>query len=337
MIPKNRQPSHPGEILLEEYFNSGIIKLVDFKTLKTIPKNHLIKGKPINNEKGALVNEAFFTTFIRKDYIGKEWEAEYISPDILNKEVIIDVNKRSRYSDTDLGSIPIQIDGVIKNDVSLIYGFYNDKDDNNVKCIYLPLERFEALYSRDNQLFMDEFTEIKLEVNSMENIEKALRFLKKNNIKVYSTQENLLRINSIINTIKLIFFTLGLILLSISGIGIFNTIILSISERSKEIGIIKALGGSFLSIQLLFLMESLYIGIIGGLIGLAGGYIVSIFINFIYKVNVNEEGLGMERLSSISWELILMGLVIPIILSVLVAYIPSKKATKRDVLSSINK
>ncbi|WP_303841985.1 ABC transporter permease [Selenomonas ruminantium] len=63
--------------------------------------------------------------------------------------------------------------------------------------------------------------------------------------------------------------------LIVGGIGIMNIMMVSVTERTREIGIRKALGATFMNIMTQFLIESMVIGIIGGLIGIAVGCIAS--------------------------------------------------------------
>ena len=66
--------------------------------------------------------------------------------------------------------------------------------------------------------------------------------------------------------------------LLVGGIGIMNIMMVSVTERTREIGIRKALGATFKAIMTQFLIESVVIGVIGGLIGIAFGCFASVMI-----------------------------------------------------------
>ena len=63
--------------------------------------------------------------------------------------------------------------------------------------------------------------------------------------------------------------------LLVGGIGIMNIMMVSVTERTREIGIRKALGATFMNIMTQFLIESMVIGVAGGLIGIAFGCLAS--------------------------------------------------------------
>ena len=72
---------------------------------------------------------------------------------------------------------------------------------------------------------------------------------------------------------------IGAVSLFVAAIGITNTMMMSIYERTKEIGVMKVLGCDLRNIRSLFLMEAGFIGFIGGIIGLALSYSISVVIN----------------------------------------------------------
>ena len=149
--------------------------------------------------------------------------------------------------------------------------------------------------------------------------------------------------------IELMLGGLGAISLLVAAIGITNTMTMSVSERTKEIGIMKALGCYIKDIRMLFLMEAGSIGLIGGVIGLIFSFIASIGIN-LYSFGVLQTGFPWEllknavfgspdaaRVSVISPALIIFALVFALFVGLVSGYHPANKAVKVSALEAIRK
>ena len=86
---------------------------------------------------------------------------------------------------------------------------------------------------------------------------------------------------------------IGAVSLFVAAIGIANTMMMSIYERTKEIGVIKVLGCSLRNIKQMFLLEAAFIGFIGGLVG----NILSFLISFVINAIVASSGaMGVEEI-----------------------------------------
>lgn len=126
---------------------------------------------------------------------------------------------------------------------------------------------------------------------------------------------------------------IGAVSLLVAAIGITNTMMMSIYERTKEIGIIKVLGCDMRNIQTLFLMEAGMIGLIGGIIGGVLSYSLSALINMIAKAS--GEGGMMSQLSYIPPWLAILSLVFAVIVAMIAGFFPSLRAMKLSPLAAI--
>lgn len=127
---------------------------------------------------------------------------------------------------------------------------------------------------------------------------------------------------------------IGAVSLIVAAIGIANTMMMSIYERTKEIGIMKVLGCDMRNIQGMFLLEAGYIGFIGGVAGLGLSYGLSAIINLIVK-NMN---LGMSTsvgLSYIPLWLAAVSLVFSVLVGMAAGFFPSLRAMKLSPLAAI--
>ena len=76
------------------------------------------------------------------------------------------------------------------------------------------------------------------------------------------------------NTMSILLIAVASVVFVVGGIGIMNVLFVSVKERTREIGILKALGSSRKDILLQFLLEANFISILGGIVGVAVGYLL---------------------------------------------------------------
>lgn len=156
------------------------------------------------------------------------------------------------------------------------------------------------------------------------------------------------------NRQQMVFGGLGAISLFVAAIGIMNTMVMSITERTREIGVMKALGCYVKDIRRIFLMEAGCIGLIGG----AAGVLISLLIGFV--MNLVSAGAGSymmglfqgmplsslsglwqavttpgSRISVIPGWLVLAGLCISIAIGLVSGFYPANKAVKIPALEAI--
>ena len=130
--------------------------------------------------------------------------------------------------------------------------------------------------------------------------------------------------------IQMVLGGIGAVSLLVAAIGITNTMMMSIYERTKEIGIMKVLGCDLRNIQMMFLLEAGYIGLIGGLVGLAFSYGISTVINRV----VQSTGRVMT-LSYIPTWLAGLSLAFAILVGMVAGFFPSLRAMRLSPLAAI--
>ncbi|MBR4860789.1 MAG: ABC transporter permease [Firmicutes bacterium] len=148
--------------------------------------------------------------------------------------------------------------------------------------------------------------------------------------------------------VQLMLGGLGAISLFVAAIGITNTMIMSISERTREIGIMKALGCYVRDIRLLFLMEAGAIGMMGGIIGCIVSLVISVGINLVSMGvlgggSITGEmvlqaligGEGVTRISVVPLSLMGFAVIFSIFVGLVSGYYPANKAVKIPALEAI--
>jgi putative ABC transport system permease protein len=127
---------------------------------------------------------------------------------------------------------------------------------------------------------------------------------------------------------------LGSIALLVASFGIANTMLMSILERTREIGIMKAIGGADHEIMQIFFIEAGLIGLIGGLLGVIAGYFIDRIANLIVNRWLIEGGEPIEFFS-LPWYLWGGAIVFAILISMLAALYPALRAARVDPIRAL--
>lgn len=163
----------------------------------------------------------------------------------------------------------------------------------------------------------------------------------------YNAQSNLQAtdaLNKNVESTQKILGGIGAVSLLVAAIGIANTMVMSIYERIKEIGIMKVIGANVSDIKKMFLTEAAFIGLFGGAMGIGVSYIASSIINYLSKKgNPDEMGgmmgglpmMGEGKISIIPIWLVLVALLFATVVGVISGYYPAQKATKLSPLEAI--
>lgn len=142
---------------------------------------------------------------------------------------------------------------------------------------------------------------------------------------IKSAQQEMLIVEAVLGGI-------GAISLFVAAIGIANTMMMSIYERTKEIGVMKVLGCNLGNIRAMFLTEAAFIGFIGGVVGIIISYILSFICNLILPPLVGYEGMNI---SVIPIWLVLIAMIFSTFIGMAAGFFPAQRATKLSPLAAI--
>lgn len=192
----------------------------------------------------------------------------------------------------------------------------------------------------------NKYNNIKVKVDSVDNVQKVQEQIEAMGLKPHSLNDILVEINNSSKTQRLILGGIGAVSLLVAAIGISNTMVMSIYERTKEIGVMKVIGASVSDIKKMFLTESAFIGLLGGLVGIVLSYAISALINYLgvkYGFAANMSGGGYSpdfdpsqlKMSIIPAWLALASLVFSALIGIVSGYFPAKKATKLSALEAM--
>ena len=151
----------------------------------------------------------------------------------------------------------------------------------------------------------------------------------------YDVSANLDYINSMKSQFAMVQAVLGgigAVSLLVAAIGIANTMMMSIYERTKEIGVMKVIGCSLKNIRQMFLLEAAFIGFVGG----AAGNILSLILSGVINLALSGQSVGVSgSLSFIPIWLILASLGFAVLVGMAAGYFPAVRAMKLSPLAAI--
>lgn len=184
------------------------------------------------------------------------------------------------------------------------------------------------------------YSNLKVKVDDIDNVESVKTAIKDLQLEASGMSDwigNLQQQNAIIQGIL---GGIGSISLLVAAIGIANTMIMSIYERTREIGVMKVIGASVANIRSLFLVEASLIGLLGGVIGLILSYALSALLNGVVgpmlSAGVGGGGMmGEIKISVIPPWLAIVALIFSAFIGLVSGYYPAKKATKLSAIEAI--
>ncbi len=134
-----------------------------------------------------------------------------------------------------------------------------------------------------------------------------------------------------INIVRVFLLSIAGISLLVAGIGIMNTMLMSTMERKREIGILKSIGTSKKRILRMFMIESGFIGVTGGIIGCILGITVLRAIELFARIYLNTEPESIP----LSWSALIFGLFFAVSMSMFFGLYPSWKAAKLKPIEAL--
>lgn len=262
--------------------------------------------------------------------------------DIQKEKIALQFNEYQTAEKKKAFSLPLKnIAKMVQTDSEFDYNVYMDLD--YFKKIYLKYCNTLSLEDRKKAVkSIQEYQQIKLNVDNVNNVEGVQDKITDLGFQSYSMMQYLLPLKKASETLQMVLGALGAVAMVVSAISIANTMVMSIYERTKEIGIMKVLGCTIKDIRKLFLFEAGMIGLFGGIIGIGLGYLASWGIN---KFGAPIFGSLMSgnymydmtntKFSIIPLYLPLMSLAISIVVGLLSGYFPARRATKISAIEAM--
>jgi len=271
-----------------------------------------------DNQNGIVISSAVGQVFGKTvdEMLGKEMTFSFYVP--VSAPV---VDKSGNTSDSQAASEFEKIDSEVKYKiVGIIEG-----EDN---VIYVNMSSL-------SNLNIDKYGQVKVKTRSNAEMGVIRDTILEYGLLVSSLSDTVDQANQIFKVVQIILMLFGFIALVVSAIGMFNTMTITLLERTEEIGIMKSIGASDTSISVMFLMESAIMGFLGGVAGVAIGWLGGQAFNAIINFVATRFGGQEVTLFSTPMALVFGILIGSAFVGLATGLFPARRASKTDPLDAL--
>lgn len=225
-----------------------------------------------------------------------------------------------------------EVIGVMKERGTVAFQDYDDQ-------VFIPLVTMQKLIAGVNHLGF-----LRAKVDSEDNIERAINDFKitlreqhditdqsgaSDDFTVRSAAQALDMITTVTNALKYFLAAMAALSLIVGGIGIMNIMLISVAERTREVGLRKAVGANNNNILIQFLLEAITITFLGGIIGIIGGTVLSFLIAVVAKY------LGYDWSFIVSFKSIILAVSVSSLVGLIFGIYPARKASFLDPIEAL--
>jgi len=201
--------------------------------------------------------------------------------------------------------------------------------DDETPTIYMNIDYIK------NRMTTEYYSGIKIRVDDVENMQGVKEKISDMGYESSAVYDMIEETSKLFNYLRAIFALFGVIGLVVATIGMFNTMTISLLERTKDIGFMKAFGTTKKMVQKLFLTEAALIGFGGGISGVLIGLILAHGINLLINyIAIKYGGQGFDIFLILPW-MIISSVVFSTFLGTFTGIYPSKRAANIPALEAI--
>ncbi|RRR68395.1 MAG: ABC transporter permease [Candidatus Viridilinea halotolerans] len=213
----------------------------------------------------------------------------------------------------------------------------NDLTENEVQASVVDMVAMKAWwFNTPDYLASQGYDLVVVRTNDVAAAAQLVRSLRSEGFQVQSLELILEQANRVFAVINVMLASVGGLALFVASLGIVNTMIMAIYERTREIGTLKAIGASRGDIRGLFMIEAGLIGLLGGAVGIVGGWLVGLLLNQIIGWYIAREGLPIAATFFVTpWWLALVALIFAALIGIVAGLYPAARAARLDPLVAL--
>lgn len=286
------------------------------------------------------INDRLLVTIVRNDETGRRYYGGGVMVEEIGGKGDDDKDDKKDKGPTRKYEYRMTNTGVLKG---------NYKDYQTMYNVFIDIEfakELNKLYYKVNDIKYDKnqdtgYNYAKVRVDDMNNVGEVAEYIKSLGFQTYSADDIREPMRQQTMIIQIILGSLGGISLLVAALGIANTMVMSIYERTREIGVMKVLGCKLSNIRTLFLMEAGSIGFLGGVFGVGISYLASFILNKVLAGSIlGDIGYGYMgdtsvKISIIPLWLVGLGFAFALFVGLISGFYPANRAVKISALEAI--
>jgi putative ABC transport system permease protein len=179
------------------------------------------------------------------------------------------------------------------------------------------------------------YASLTVRAKSPDDVEKVEAAIKNMGFGAFSLFDASKSLRIFFSVFDLLLGIFGSLALAVATLGIINTLVMAILERRREIGVLKALGAADSDVRQLFFVEAGVMGLIGGLCGVALGWLISRALNFGTDVYLKGRDLPSVQIASVPWWLVLLSIGFAVLVSLAAGLYPASRAAKLNPVDAL--
>ena len=233
----------------------------------------------------------------------------------------------------------LKIVGVVETEPAAGYGGYG-----NARLL-MPLETASTLRAAQVNDLRDivrgstsnkvTYPSLSVRAKSPSHVEALEASIKNLGFNAFSLLDASKSLRTFFSVFDLLLGIFGSLALAVATLGIVNTLVMAILERRREIGVLKALGAADSDVEQLFFLEAGVMGFVGGVFGVAFGWLLGRAITFGTNLYLKRQNLNPIDLSSVPWWLVIGGLVFAVLVSLAAGLYPASRAAKLNPIDAL--